>query len=54
MTEMGTVLSFVLLGSVLALIDLEAVFPDNRIGPDWQSFIRGEDAALQWVLAHDK
>ena len=36
------------------LDEMEAVFPDYRIDPDWQSFSRGEDAALQWILARDR
>lgn len=36
------------------LSELDAVFPDQRIDPDWQSFSRGEDAALGWILSHDK
>jgi hypothetical protein len=28
-----------------------AVFPDQRIDPDWRLFSRGEDAALRWILA---
>jgi hypothetical protein len=36
------------------LSDLEAVFPDQRIDPDWQSFSKGEDAALQWILARNR
>lgn len=29
----------------------EAVFPDQRIDPDWQLFSAGKDAALEWILA---
>jgi hypothetical protein len=29
----------------------DAVFPDQRIDPDWASFKAGKDAALQWILA---
>lgn len=28
-----------------------AVLPDRRIDPGWQSFSAGKDAALQWILA---
>jgi hypothetical protein len=28
----------------------DAVFPDQRIDPDWRSFSAGKDAALQWIL----
>jgi hypothetical protein len=31
--------------------DTQAVFPDQRIDPDWLSFRAGEDAALTWILA---
>jgi len=31
--------------------ETEAVFPDQRIDPDWRSFSAGEDAALRWILA---
>jgi hypothetical protein len=31
--------------------EADAVFPDRRIDPDWQSFKTGTDAALQWILA---
>jgi hypothetical protein len=30
--------------------EADAVFPDQRIDPDWQSFRAGKDAALQWIL----
>lgn len=30
--------------------DMEAVFPDQRIDPDWRLFTAGEDAALEWIL----
>jgi hypothetical protein len=33
------------------LAELEAVFPDQRIDPDWPLFSMGEDAALRWILA---
>jgi hypothetical protein len=28
----------------------DAVFPDQRIDPDWRSFSTGKDAALEWIL----
>ena len=31
--------------------EADAVFPDQRIDPDWQLFKTGKDAALQWILA---
>lgn len=31
--------------------ETDAVFPDQRIDPDWPSFRAGKDAALQWILA---
>lgn len=31
--------------------DADAVFPDQRIAPDWRSFTDGKEAALQWILA---
>jgi hypothetical protein len=31
--------------------DADAVFPDQRIDPDWLMFSAGKDAALQWILA---
>src|SRR5207248_1305102 len=31
--------------------DTPAVFPDQRIDPQWQSFGAGKDAALAWALA---
>jgi hypothetical protein len=31
--------------------DADAVFPDQRIDPDWASFSAGNDAALEWILA---
>jgi hypothetical protein len=31
--------------------EADAVFPDQRIDPDWASFRAGKDAALQWILA---
>jgi hypothetical protein len=31
--------------------ETDAVFPDQRIDPDWSSFSAGKDAALQWILA---
>jgi hypothetical protein len=31
--------------------EADAVFPDQRIDPDWASFKAGKDAALQWILA---
>jgi hypothetical protein len=31
--------------------EADAVFPDQRIDPDWSSFSAGKDAALQWILA---
>jgi hypothetical protein len=31
--------------------ETDAVFPDQRIDPDWQLFSVGKDAALQWILA---
>lgn len=31
--------------------EADAVFPDQRIDPDWQLFRAGKDAALQWILA---
>lgn len=30
--------------------ETDAVFPDQRIDPDWQLFSAGKDAALQWIL----
>ena len=30
--------------------EADAVFPDQRIDPDWQLFRAGKDAALQWIL----
>lgn len=30
----------------------DAVFPDQRIDPDWRFFREGKDAALKWILAH--
>jgi hypothetical protein len=36
------------------LSEVEAVFPDHRIDPDWKLFSRGEDAALRWILARDE
>jgi hypothetical protein len=30
----------------------DAVFPDQRIDPEWQAFKAGKDAALQWILRH--
>lgn len=29
----------------------DAVFPDQRIDPDWRLFSAGQDAALRWILA---
>jgi hypothetical protein len=31
--------------------ETDAVFPDQRIDPDWKSFRAGKDAALEWILA---
>ncbi len=31
--------------------EMDAVFPDQRIDPDWQLFSAGKDAALEWILA---
>jgi hypothetical protein len=31
----------------------DAVFPDQRIDPDWQSFSAGKDAAVQWILSRN-
>jgi len=31
--------------------ETDAVFPDQRIDPDWSLFSGGKDAALQWILA---
>jgi hypothetical protein len=31
--------------------EADAVFPDQRIDPDWSLFSAGKDAALQWILA---
>jgi hypothetical protein len=31
--------------------ETDAVFPDQRIDPDWSLFRTGKDAALQWILA---
>ena len=31
--------------------ETDAVFPDQRIDPDWPLFRAGKDAALQWILA---
>jgi hypothetical protein len=31
--------------------EMDAVFPDQRIDPDWSLFKAGKDAALQWILA---
>jgi hypothetical protein len=31
--------------------ETDAVFPDQRIDPDWSLFKAGKDAALQWILA---
>jgi hypothetical protein len=31
--------------------EADAVFPDQRIDPDWPLFSAGKDAALQWILA---
>jgi hypothetical protein len=31
--------------------EADAVFPDQRIDPDWQLSSTGKDAALQWILA---
>jgi hypothetical protein len=31
--------------------ETDAVFPDQRIDPDWESFRAGKDAALQWILS---
>jgi hypothetical protein len=31
--------------------EADAVYPDQRIDPDWPSFSAGRDAALQWILA---
>jgi hypothetical protein len=31
--------------------ETDAVFPDQRIDPDWSLFRAGKDAALQWILA---
>jgi hypothetical protein len=31
--------------------EADAVFPDQRIDPDWSSFSAGRDAALEWILA---
>ena len=31
--------------------DTDAVFPDERIDPNWRLFSSGEDAALRWILA---
>ena len=33
------------------LTETEAVFPDQRIDPDWRFFKAGNDAALAWILA---
>jgi hypothetical protein len=33
------------------LTETDAVFPDQRIDPDWRLFSTGEDAALRWILA---
>jgi hypothetical protein len=31
--------------------DIDAVYPDRRMDPDWRLFSAGKDAALQWILA---
>ncbi len=31
--------------------ETDAVFPDQRIDPDWPLFKAGKDAALEWILA---
>jgi hypothetical protein len=31
--------------------EADAVFPDQRIDPDWASFSAGKDAAVDWILA---
>lgn len=31
--------------------EADAVFPDQRIEPDWRLFRAGKDAALEWILA---
>ncbi len=31
--------------------ETDAVFPDQRIDPDWRLFSAGKDAALEWILA---
>ena len=31
--------------------EADAVFPNQRIDPDWQQFKAGKDAALEWILA---
>lgn len=31
--------------------EADAVFPDQRIDPDWSMFKAGKDAALEWILA---
>jgi hypothetical protein len=31
--------------------EIDAVYPDQRINPDWRLFRAGKDAALQWIRA---
>lgn len=34
--------------------DTPGILPDKLIAPDWQSFLAGRDAALEWILAYPK
>jgi len=34
--------------------ETEAVFPDQRIDPDWRLFSAGKDPALEWILAQSR
>ena len=32
--------------------DTPGILPDQRIEPDWKSFLAGRDPALEWILAY--
>lgn len=34
--------------------DMPGILPDQRIEPDWKSFLAGRDTALEWILAYPK
>ena len=34
--------------------DTPGIIPDQKIEPDWKSFLAGRDSALEWILAYPK